>query len=43
MEAGIIKTDSRPDNLTVSEDASVDEAVPIYIKTERRKKHTKRQ
>ena len=28
------KTDSRPDNLAVSENASVDEAVPIYIRIE---------
>ena len=32
MESEIIKTDSRPDNLAVSEDASVDEAVPIDIR-----------
>ena len=35
MEAELIKTDSRPDNLAVSEDASVDEAVPINIRKER--------
>ena len=29
METELKKTDSRPDNLVVSEDASVDEAVPI--------------
>ena len=33
MEAELTETGSRPDNLEVSEDASVDEAVPIYIKT----------
>ena len=32
MEAELTKTDSRPDNLSVSEDASVDEAVPIDIR-----------
>ena len=32
MEAELMKTDSRPDNLAVSEDESVDEAVPIYIR-----------
>ena len=37
MEAELIKTDSRPDNLTVSEDASVDEAVPIDIRKEGKK------
>ena len=29
MEAQLIKTDSRPENLAASEDESVDEAVPI--------------
>ena len=38
MEAELIKTDSRPDNLAVSEYASVDEAVPIDIKKEKKKK-----
>ena len=32
MEAGMTKTDSGPNNLAVSEDASVDEAVPIDIR-----------
>ena len=32
MEYELTKTDSRPDNLEVSEDASVDEAVPIDIR-----------
>ena len=32
MEAELIKTDSRPDNLAVSEDAIDDEAVLIYIR-----------
>ena len=31
MEAELIKTDSRPDNLEVSEYASVDESVPLDI------------
>ena len=31
MEDELIKTDSRLDNLEVSEDASVDEVFPIYI------------
>ena len=38
MEAELIKTDSIPDNLAVSEDASVDEAVPIDIRKERNTK-----
>ena len=38
MEAELIKTDSRPDNLAVSEDASVDEAVPIDIRKEQNTK-----
>ena len=41
MEAELIKTDSRPDNLALSEDASVDEAVPIDIRKERKKKSYK--
>ena len=32
MEAEIIKMDSRPENLAVSEDSSVDEDVPIDIR-----------
>ena len=35
MEAELMKTDSRPHNLAVSEDESVYEAVPIYIRQER--------
>ena len=38
MEAELIKTYSRPDNFEVSEDASVDEAVPIDIRKERNTK-----
>ena len=38
MEAELIKMDSRPDNLAVSEDESVDEDVSIDI---RRKRKTK--
>ena len=38
MEAELTKTDSRPDNLSVSEDKSVDEAVPIDIRKERKTK-----
>ena len=38
MESELNKTDSRPDNLVVSEDASVDKAVPIYIRKERNTK-----
>ena len=34
MEAELTKTDSRPDNLAVSEDASVDEAVSIDLRKE---------
>ena len=41
MEAELIKTDSRPDNLAVAEYASVNEAVPIDIR--KKKKHTKKQ
>ena len=43
MEAELIKTDSRPDNFLLSEDASFDESFPIDIRKERKKKHTKRQ
>ena len=32
-----MKTDSGPENLAVSEDESVDEAVPIDIRKERKK------
>ena len=32
MEAELMKMDSRPDNMAVSEDAIVDEAVPIDIR-----------
>ena len=35
MEAEVTKMDSRPDNLAVLEDASVEEAVPIDIRKER--------
>ena len=38
MEAELMKTDSRPDNLEVSEDESVDEAVPSDIIKEIRTK-----
>ena len=38
MEAELTKTDSRPNNLEVSEDASVDKAVPIDIRKERNTK-----
>ena len=38
MEAELNKTDSRPDNLAVSEDGSVHEDVPIDI---RKKRNTK--
>ena len=41
MEAEFIKTDSRPDNLAVLEDASVGEAVPIDIRKERKTKSYK--
>ena len=34
MEAELTKMDSIPDNLTVSEDANVDEAFPIDIRKE---------
>ena len=43
MEAELIKTNSRPDNLPVSEYASVDEVDPINIRKERKKKYTKKQ
>ena len=42
MEAKQNKTDSRPDNLEVSEDASVDEAVPIDIRKEQNTKAYKK-
>ena len=32
MEAELMKMDSKPDNLAVSEDESFDEAVPIDIR-----------
>ena len=32
MEAELMKTDSRPDNLAVSEDGSVHESVPVDIR-----------
>ena len=38
MEAKLTKTDSKPDNLAVSEDASVDKSVPIDIRKERNTK-----
>ena len=38
MEAQLIKTDSRPENLAASEDESVDEAIPIDIRKERKTK-----
>ena len=38
MEAELMKMDSRPDNLEVSEDESVDEAVPIDIRKEQNTK-----
>ena len=41
MEAELTKTDSRPENLVVSEDASVDEAIPIDIRKERNTKSYK--
>ena len=40
-EAELTKTDSKPDNLAVSEDASVDEAVSIDIRKERNTKSYK--
>ena len=36
MEAELMKMDPIPDKLSVSEDESVDEAVPIYIRKERK-------
>ena len=41
MKAELMKTDSRPDNLEVSEDESVDEAAPIDIRKEGKKKSYK--
>ena len=41
MYAEITKMDSRPESLEVSEDASVDEAVPIDLRKERKKKANK--
>ena len=38
-----MKMDSGLENLSVSEEESVDEAVQIYIRKEIIKKHTKRQ
>ena len=38
IEAKLMKTDSRPESLAVSEDESVDEAVPIDIRKERKTK-----
>ena len=38
MEAGLTKMDSRPDDSALSEDESVDEAVPIDIRKERKTK-----
>ena len=38
MEAEFMKTDSRPENLAVSENESVDEAIPIDIRKERNTK-----
>ena len=35
MEAELTKTDSRPENLAVSEDSSVDEAFPIDFRKEK--------
>ena len=35
MEAELTKMDSRPENLAVSEDASVDEAVPFDLRKKR--------
>ena len=36
MEAELTKMDSRPDNLAVSEDSSVDEAIQIGLRKQRR-------
>ena len=41
MEAELMKMDSIPDNLAVSEDEIFDEAVPIDIRKERKKKEYK--
>ena len=41
MEAELTKMDSWPDNLAVSEDASVDGAVPIDIRKEQKTKSYK--
>ena len=38
MKAEIIKMDSIPDNLALSEDESIDKSVPIYIRKERKTK-----
>ena len=43
IESELTKMYSRPDNLEVSEDASVDEAVPIDLRKNEAQKHTKRQ
>ena len=41
MEAELTETDSRPGNLEISEDASVDESIPIDIRKERNTKSYK--
>ena len=41
MEAELMEMDSIPNNLAVSEDESVDEAVPIDIRNERKTKSYK--
>ena len=41
MEAELMKMDSIPDHLAVSEDENVDEAVPINIRKERKTKSYK--
>ena len=38
MESELVKMDSRPDNLAVSEDEGADEAVPVHILKERKTK-----
>ena len=38
MEAELTEMDSRPENLVVFEDASVDEAIPIDLRKEQRTK-----
>ena len=38
MKSELMKMDSRPENLKVSEDENVDEAVPVDIRKERKKK-----